>query len=80
MAKSKKNNLANALLQNRTSEKPAIKSQPEGEAVQVLFRVDSAAKRQLEFLKIELGEKSLQAMLTDALNDYFQKHGKDRIA
>lgn len=80
MTKAKKNNLAAALLNDTKQVKPAVKATPEGGTVQMLFRVDPAAKKQLEFLRLELGEKSLQGMLQEALNDYFQKHGKDRIA
>jgi len=57
-----------------------IRAEPEGGAVQINFRVDPAAKRQLEFLRLETGAKSLQELLIEAMNDLFEKHGKDRIA
>ena len=57
-----------------------MKPEPSGETVQINFRVDPAAKRQLEFLRLEIGAKSLQELLIEGMNDLFEKHGKDRIA
>lgn len=76
-----KNNLAAALRSEGKGAKPTpVKSEPIGEAVQINFRVDPAAKRQLEFLRLEIGAKSMQELLIEAMNDLFEKHGKDRIA
>lgn len=77
----KKNNLAAALLNDEKGRKyPAIKVDPEGKGVQISFRVDPAAKRQLEFLRLEIGAKSVKDLLIEAMNDLFEKHNKDRIA
>ena len=45
----------------------------------VTVYVDPAAHRQLRILAIE-SDTSAQALLVDAVNDLFQKHGKPRIA
>jgi hypothetical protein len=44
-----------------------------------LFQLPAAAKKQLAILAIE-GETTQQALLTEALNDFFKKHGKPPIA
>ena len=81
MTKAKQNNLAAALLsEGKPAKRPAMKPEPSGETVQINFRVDPAAKRQLEFLRLEIGAKSLQELLIEGMNDLFEKHGKDRIA
>jgi hypothetical protein len=41
--------------------------------------VDKTAHKQLRSLGIDL-EKSTQGMIIDALNDYFERHGLDRLA
>jgi len=48
--------------------------------VQLNFRIDQAAKTQLEFLRLEIGSKSIQSLMIEAINDLFEKHGKNRIA
>lgn len=48
--------------------------------VQLNFRIDQAAKTQLEFLRLEIGSKSIQSLMIKAINDLFEKHGKNRIA
>ena len=64
----------------KTPRAPDIRSEPDGKEVQLNFRVDPAAKRQLEFLRLEIGARSLQELLREAMNDFFEKHGKDRLA
>ncbi len=44
-----------------------------------LFQLPAAAKKQLAILAIER-ETTQQALLSEALNDLFQKHGKPPIA
>jgi hypothetical protein len=44
-----------------------------------LFQLPAAAKKQLAILAIER-ETTQQALLSEALNDLFQKHGKPAIA
>lgn len=44
-----------------------------------LFQLPAAAKKQLAMLAIER-ETTQQALLSEALNDLFQKHGKPTIA
>lgn len=44
-----------------------------------LFQLPASAKKQLAMLAIEL-ETTQQALLSEALNDLFQKHGKPPIA
>ena len=81
MTKAKQNNLAAALRSEvKPAKRPVMKPEPSGETVQINFRVDPAAKRQLEFLRLEIGAKSLQELLIEGMNDLFEKHGKDRIA
>lgn len=81
MTKAKQNNLAAALRSEGKTKKPTIvKPEPNGATVQLNFRIDPAAKKQLEFLRLETGAKSLQELLTEAINDLLEKHGKDRIA
>lgn len=43
------------------------------------FWIPAAAKKQLDFLTVEQ-ETTCQALLTEALNDLFKKHGKPPIA
>ena len=44
-----------------------------------LFQLPAAAKKQLAFLAIER-ETTQQALLSEAINDLFKKHGKQPIA
>jgi hypothetical protein len=44
-----------------------------------LFQLPAAAKKQLAMLAIE-HDTTQQALLSEALNDLFQKHGKPPIA
>ncbi len=44
-----------------------------------LFQLPDAAKKQLAVMAIEL-ETTQQALLSEALNDFFRKHGKPPIA
>lgn len=44
-----------------------------------LFQLPAAAKKQLAILAIER-ETTQQALLSEALNDLFKKHGKQPIA
>ncbi len=44
-----------------------------------IFHLPETAKKQLAILAIET-EQTQQAILVEALNDLFQKHGKPRIA
>lgn len=46
---------------------------------QTLFRMSSHARKQLDHLCVEV-DQSLQALLTEAVNDMFTKHGKPPIA
>lgn len=46
---------------------------------QTIFHMPEAAKKQLAILAIEI-ETTQQALLSEALNDLFAKHGKERIA
>ena len=79
---SKKKNLAAALHKDikKVTPIPVVASASENTLVQMNFRIDPAAKQQLEYLRLETGAKSLQVLFIEAMNDLFQKHGKDRIA
>lgn len=46
---------------------------------QTIFHIPDAAKKQLAILAIET-ETTQQALLSEALNDLFKKHGKQPIA
>lgn len=46
---------------------------------QMIFHMPEAAKKQLAMLAIE-AETTQQALLSEALNDLFKKHGKPPIA
>jgi len=41
--------------------------------------VETTAHRQLRFLGLDL-DKSVQVMVVEALNDYFERHGLERLA
>jgi hypothetical protein len=45
----------------------------------ILFQLPAAAKKQLAILAIER-ETTQQALLSEAVNDLFRKHGKQPIA
>lgn len=45
----------------------------------VTFYVDPAAHQQLRVLAVETGE-SAQTLITGAINELFEKHGKPRLA
>ena len=78
---SKTKNLAAALrTDNARQSKTPLSSEPTGKPAYFGFRLDPAAKRQLEFLRLEIGAKNLQALMTEAVNDLFEKYKKDRIA
>ena len=48
--------------------------------VQINLQIDPAVKFQLDTLKLELRAKSTKSLWMEAINDFFEKHGKDRIA
>jgi len=47
--------------------------------IAILSQKDGAGKTQLEFLRLEIGAKSVQSLMIEAINDLFEKHGKKRI-
>ncbi len=58
--------------------KPASTSSRTGKKA-APFWMPAAAKKQLDYLTIEQ-DTTLQALLTEALNDLFKKYGKQPIA
>jgi hypothetical protein len=46
---------------------------------QTIFRLNETAVKQLDYMALDL-DTSRQALLTEALNDFFKKHGKPPIA
>lgn len=75
--KAKKQNIANLFEEKAPA--PAPQETSAGKGRQTLFRLQDPARRQLDYLGIDLG-KTLQDMLIEATNDYFIKHGKPPIA
>ena len=45
----------------------------------VIFRMSEDGKKQIDFLAVELG-RTKQDLLCEAVNDFLQKHGKQRTA
>lgn len=80
MAKKQINSLKDVLLQDSTRKKTSGLQEDNGDLIQFNFRIDQAAKTQLEFLRLEIGAKSIQGLMTEAINDLFEKYGKNRIA
>jgi len=52
---------------------------PNGIRKQTIFRLNETAVKQLDYMALDL-DTSRQALLTEALNDFFKKHGKPPIA
>lgn len=89
MSKAKKASLSAALHdKTKTAEPVAVQpakspKPPKGQGddlVQFNMRLPRDAKTQLDYLKLELGAPSIHAMMLEALDDFFQKHKKKRIA
>lgn len=80
MAKKQINSLKDVLLQDSTRKKTSGLQEDNSDLIQFNFRIDQAAKTQLEFLRLEIGAKSIQGLMTEAINDLFEKYGKNRIA
>lgn len=55
------------------------RSDEERGLVKVIFRMSRDGKKQLDFLAVELGMKK-QEIFCEAVNDWLQKHGKQRTA
>lgn len=55
------------------------RSDDERGLVKVIFRMSKDGKKQLDFLSVELGMKK-QEIFCEAVNDWLQKHGKQRTA
>ena len=79
----KKKDLAAAL---HSGDKPkpveakATKKTAFADKTPIIFRVEEAAKRELEYLRLDIGAKNMQALMIEAVNDLLEKHGKKRIA
>jgi len=80
MTKKQTNSLKDALLQDKKRLLVSDTNSDKSDLVQLNFRIDQAAKIQLEFLRLEIGAKSVQSLMIEAINDLFEKHGKNRIA
>lgn len=80
MTKKQTNSLKDALLQDKKRLLVSDTNSDKSNLVQLNFRIDQAAKIQLEFLRLEIGAKSVQSLMIEAINDLFEKHGKNRIA
>lgn len=80
MMKKQTNSLKDVLLQDKKRLLVSDTNSDERDLVQLNFRIDQAAKTQLEFLRLEIGAKSVQSLMIEAINDLFEKHGKNRIA
>ena len=83
MAKGKKD-LA-AALHSKSDAPKAPKAKPTektafADKTAIIFRVDEAAKRELEYLRLDTGAKNMQSLMIEAVNDLLEKHGKKRIA
>lgn len=80
MMKKQTNSLKDVLLQDKKRLLVSDTNSDKSDLVQLNFRIDQAAKTQLEFLRLEIGAKSVQSLMIEAINDLFEKHGKKRIA
>lgn len=81
MATAKRQNLSNMFTTPppSTTTEPREKRPDRAGKRATLFQLPAAAKKQLAILAIER-ETTQQALLSEALNDLFQKHGKPPIA
>jgi len=80
MTKKPVSSLKDVLLQDQKRKSIIDTKEGGNDLVQLNFRIDQAAKTQLEFLRLEIGSKSIQSLMIEAINDLFEKHGKNRIA
>lgn len=80
MVKKQSNSLKDVLLQEDNLKRKSNIQEEKSDLVQLNFRIDQAAKTQLEFLRLEIGAKSIQGLMTEAINDLFEKYKKNRIA
>ncbi|OUI77619.1 hypothetical protein HK18_06420 [Commensalibacter intestini] len=80
MTKKPVSSLKDVLLQDQKRKLIIDTKEGGNDLVQLNFRIDQAAKTQLEFLRLEIGSKSIQSLMIEAINDLFEKHGKNRIA
>jgi len=80
MIKKQTNSLKDVLLQDQKRKSILDTQEEKNDLVQLNFRIDQVAKTQLEFLRLEIGAKSIQGLMIEAINDLFEKYGKNRIA
>lgn len=80
MTRKQTNSLKEVLLQDKKRKLIQDKQEDKSDLVQLNFRIDRAAKKQLDFLRLEVGSKSIQDLMTEAINDLFEKYNKNRIA
>lgn len=80
MTQKRANSLKDVLLQDKKRQLISDTKDSKSDLVQLNFRIDQAAKTQLEFLRLETGAKSIQSLMIEAINDLFEKYGKNRIA
>ena len=55
------------------------KSNAEIGKTKVIFRMSEDGKKQIDYLAVELG-RTKQDLFCEAVNDFLQKHGKQRTA
>ena len=62
-------------------ETPVQREKPRAEIgkTRVIFRMSEDGKKQIDFLAVELG-RTKQDLFCEAVNDFLQKHGKQRTA
>ena len=62
-------------------EPPVQREKPRAEIgkTRVIFRMSEDGKKQIDFLAVELG-RTKQDLFCEAVNDFLQKHGKQRTA
>lgn len=65
--------------QARSSTRKSVVAKTRGGKKGITFFIDPEAHRQLKLLSVEQ-DISIEAMMRDALNDFFQKNKKSRIA
>lgn len=80
MSKAKRKSLANLeLVADNIENQPVARVDSEVRLKQTTFRVPQPAKKQLDFMTVEL-ERKQNDLLLEALNDLFVKYGKPPIA
>ena len=78
MTAAKKNSLK-GLGWDKPTARTVVETDKEKGLTRVIFRMSNDGKKQIDFLAVELG-RTKQDLFCEAVNDFLQKHGKQRTA